>query len=121
MSTAIRPGRRCGLQGWRRSRPFAAGLLLGLGGLELICVSWVGLGFLRFTGTAGAASWTLGALFFVSSKAPDPRWTAATCGTRSNSTPAAAATTARSPASGPALHHRTFEAVTQYGLCHVRV
>jgi hypothetical protein len=52
-------------QGWRRSRPFAAGLLLGLGGLELIGVSWAGLGFLRFTGTAGAASWTLGALFVV--------------------------------------------------------
>jgi hypothetical protein len=40
-------------------------VLLGLGGLELICVSWVGLGFLRFTGTAGAASWALGALFVV--------------------------------------------------------
>ncbi|MGI5376891.1 DUF6114 domain-containing protein [Streptomyces sp. CA-251387] len=52
-------------RGWRRGRPFAAGLLLGLGGLELICVSWVGLGFLRFTGTAGAASWALGALFVV--------------------------------------------------------
>lgn len=52
-------------RGWRRGRPFAAGLLLGLGGLELICVSWAGLGFLRFTGTAGAASWALGALFVV--------------------------------------------------------
>lgn len=50
---------------WRGGRPFAAGLLLALGGLEMICVSWSGLGFLRFTGTAGAASWTLGALFAV--------------------------------------------------------
>ncbi|MET9834594.1 DUF6114 domain-containing protein [Streptomyces sp. NPDC006385] len=58
MTTAVR-------RGWRRGRPFAAGLLLGLGGLELICVSWAGLGFLRFTGTAGAASWALGALFVV--------------------------------------------------------
>ncbi|MEU0198245.1 MULTISPECIES: DUF6114 domain-containing protein [unclassified Streptomyces] len=65
MTTVVRPGRRSGWRGWRRSRPFAAGLLLGLGGLELICVSWVGLGFLRFTGTAGAASWILGALFVV--------------------------------------------------------
>ncbi|MDO0909406.1 DUF6114 domain-containing protein [Streptomyces sp. DT2A-34] len=65
MSTAMRPDRRFGRRGWRRSRPFTAGLLLGLGGLELICVSWVGLGFLRFTGTAGAASWALGALFVV--------------------------------------------------------
>ncbi|MET9870054.1 DUF6114 domain-containing protein [Streptomyces sp. NPDC006386] len=65
MTTAVRPGRRSGWRGWRRSRPFTAGLLLGLGGLELICVSWVGLGFLRFTGTAGAASWILGALFVV--------------------------------------------------------
>ncbi|KUL45900.1 hypothetical protein ADL12_02940 [Streptomyces regalis] len=38
---------------------------MGLGGLELICVSWVGLGFLQFTGTAGAASWALGSLFVV--------------------------------------------------------
>ncbi|MFJ8539016.1 DUF6114 domain-containing protein [Streptomyces sp. NPDC093591] len=65
MSTVMRPDRRFGRRGWRRSRPFTAGLLLGLGGLELICVSWVGLGFLRFTGTAGAASWALGVLFVV--------------------------------------------------------
>ncbi|MFF9806088.1 DUF6114 domain-containing protein [Streptomyces coeruleorubidus] len=62
MTIAIRPG---GWPAWRQGRPFVAGLLLSLGGLELICVSWVGLGFLRFTGTAGAASWTLGALFVV--------------------------------------------------------
>ncbi|MFK0115502.1 DUF6114 domain-containing protein [Streptomyces sp. NPDC090994] len=61
MTTGTRPGGR----GWRRGRPFAAGLLLCLGGLELVCVSWAGLGFLRFTGTAGAASWTLGAGFVV--------------------------------------------------------
>ncbi|KIZ15872.1 DUF6114 domain-containing protein, partial [Streptomyces natalensis] len=66
MTTALRPGWRPRWRRWRRNRPFAAGLLLGLGGLELICVSWVGLGFLRFTGTAGAASWTLGAVFVVS-------------------------------------------------------
>jgi len=65
VTTAIRPGRRSGWRGWRRGRPFTAGLLLGLGGLELICISWVGLGFLRFTGTAGAASWALGVLFVV--------------------------------------------------------
>ncbi|MEU7723173.1 DUF6114 domain-containing protein [Streptomyces tibetensis] len=65
MSTATRPGPRSGWRAWRRGRPFTAGLLLGLGGLELICVSWVGLGFLRFTGTAGAASWALGTLFVV--------------------------------------------------------
>ncbi|MBG0851284.1 hypothetical protein I2W78_05290 [Streptomyces spinoverrucosus] len=50
---------------WRGHRPFLAGLLLGLGGLELIGVSWAGLGFLRFTGTAGAYSWALGALLVV--------------------------------------------------------
>ncbi|MGW2815652.1 DUF6114 domain-containing protein [Streptomyces sp. NPDC001415] len=61
---AVTDGRR-GWREWRSSRPFAAGLLLGLGGLELIGVSWSGLGFLRFTGTAGAASWALGALFIV--------------------------------------------------------
>ncbi|MFH0522299.1 DUF6114 domain-containing protein [Streptomyces sp. M41] len=65
MSTATRGDWRSGWRWWRQGRPFAAGLLLGLGGLELICVSWVGLGFLRFTGTAGAASWALGALFVV--------------------------------------------------------
>ncbi|MEU0188777.1 DUF6114 domain-containing protein [Streptomyces afghaniensis] len=69
MSAAIRPAgwsaRPSGWSVWRQGRPFAAGLLLTLGGLELIGVSWVGLGFLRFTGTAGAASWTLGALFVV--------------------------------------------------------
>ncbi|MGI5192111.1 DUF6114 domain-containing protein [Streptomyces sp. CA-288835] len=47
---------------WCGHRPFLAGLLLGLGGLELICVSWAGLGFLQFTGIAGASSWALGAL-----------------------------------------------------------
>ncbi|MEU2713247.1 DUF6114 domain-containing protein [Streptomyces sp. NPDC007205] len=47
---------------WCGHRPFLAGLLMGLGGLELICVSWAGLGFLRFTGIAGASSWILGAL-----------------------------------------------------------
>ncbi|MFJ8719643.1 DUF6114 domain-containing protein [Streptomyces violaceus] len=46
---------------WCGHRPFMAGLLLGLGGLELITVSWAGLGFLQFTGTAGAFSWILGA------------------------------------------------------------
>jgi hypothetical protein len=69
MSAAIRPAEwsawPAGWSAWRQGRPFAAGLLLALGGLELIGVSWVGLGFLRFTGTAGAASWTLGALFVV--------------------------------------------------------
>ncbi|WP_369390022.1 DUF6114 domain-containing protein [Streptomyces sp. CG1] len=54
-----------GWRAWRRSRPFAAGVLLVLGGLELIGVSWVGLGFLRLTGTAGAASWGLGSLLVV--------------------------------------------------------
>lgn len=65
MSATVPSGRWLRWQGWRRGRPFAAGLLLWLGGLELICVSWAGLGFLRFTGTAGAASWALGALFVV--------------------------------------------------------
>lgn len=50
---------------WRRGRPFVAGLLLQLGGLELIGVSWAGLGFLRFIGTAGATSWAFGALLVV--------------------------------------------------------
>ncbi|MGC5037620.1 DUF6114 domain-containing protein [Streptomyces sp. DT190] len=62
MTAAFRPGV---WSAWRRGRPFVAGLLLTLGGLELICVSWVGLGFLRFTGAASAASWALGALFVV--------------------------------------------------------
>ncbi len=59
-STPTRRVLRCRL--WCGRRPFAAGLLLVLGGLELMAVSWVGLGFLRFTGTAGASSWALGAL-----------------------------------------------------------
>ncbi|ANP52967.1 hypothetical protein J2Z21_000540 [Streptomyces griseochromogenes] len=57
--------RRAAWRRWRHSRPFSAGLLLVLGGLELICVCWSGLGLLRFTGAAGAASWTLGALLVV--------------------------------------------------------
>ncbi|WP_406192546.1 DUF6114 domain-containing protein [Streptomyces sp. NBC_01017] len=51
---------------WCGHRPFLAGLLLGLGGLELISVSWAGLGFLQFTGLAGASSWAVGALLLAS-------------------------------------------------------
>lgn len=65
MSAVNHLDRRSSWREWRRSRPFSAGLLLSLGGLELICFSWSGLGFLRFTGTAGAASWLVGALLVV--------------------------------------------------------
>ncbi len=65
MSAPARTDWRPAWRGWRRSRPFTAGLLLVLGGLELAGVSWSGLGFLPFTGTAGAASWTLGGLLVV--------------------------------------------------------
>ncbi|MFI0740796.1 DUF6114 domain-containing protein [Streptomyces sp. NPDC021100] len=50
---------------WRRTRPFYAGLLMIAGATVLVAVSWVDLGLLRLTGTAGAATWTISTLLTV--------------------------------------------------------
>ncbi|MGW1376171.1 DUF6114 domain-containing protein [Streptomyces sp. NPDC002446] len=62
-TTADGAGARTGgLRTWRRSRPFAAGLLLLLAGTELIATSWAGFGLVRFGGTGGLGCWVTGGL-----------------------------------------------------------
>jgi Family of unknown function (DUF6114) len=50
---------------WRRSRPFAAGLLTTAAGIELILVVLGAPGLLSFSGAGAPASWILGALLIV--------------------------------------------------------
>jgi hypothetical protein len=50
---------------WRRSRPFAAGLLTTAAGIELILVVLGAPGLLSFSGASAPASWILGALLIV--------------------------------------------------------
>ncbi|MFV8128604.1 DUF6114 domain-containing protein [Streptomyces syringium] len=62
---------------WYRTRPFWGGLLMCLGGVEIVLTTWDGLGMLPFSGTAGASAWLLGSLCLVSGlatwQAPDRR------------------------------------------------
>ncbi|WP_159047977.1 DUF6114 domain-containing protein [Streptomyces sp. WM6378] len=51
---------------WYRTRPFWGGLLMCLGGAELVLTTWNGLSMLPFSGTAGASAWLLGSLCLVS-------------------------------------------------------
>ncbi|MEU2512376.1 DUF6114 domain-containing protein [Streptomyces syringium] len=58
-------GARHRWRAWRRTRPFYAGLLMIAGAIVLVAISWVDLGLLRLTGTAGAATWTISTLLTV--------------------------------------------------------
>lgn len=50
------------LNHWRRRRPFAAGLLTLLAGLEILLTPIIGVGLIINTGFAGVTGFTLGAL-----------------------------------------------------------